>query len=96
MIFTPRLGVPWRFADLVEVYPEVGWHQTLYGTEEKDFDERHLFTGRLDLRTRVRGELGDFATHILEPRVGYARVDLAKHRPVSDLFHSSRFRETVN
>ncbi len=28
-----------------------------------------------------------------EPRVGYARVDLAKHRPVSDLFHSSRFRE---
>jgi UDP-glucose 4-epimerase len=27
-----------------------------------------------------------------EPRVGYARVDLAKHRPVSDLFHSARFR----
>jgi UDP-glucose 4-epimerase len=28
-----------------------------------------------------------------EPRVIYARVDLAKHRPVNDLFHSSRFRE---
>ena len=28
-----------------------------------------------------------------EPRVVYARVDLAKHRPVSDLFHSARFRE---
>ena len=27
-----------------------------------------------------------------EPRLSYARVDLAKHRPVSDLFHSSRFR----
>jgi nucleoside-diphosphate-sugar epimerase len=27
-----------------------------------------------------------------EPRVEYARVDLAKHRPTSDLFHSSRFR----
>jgi nucleoside-diphosphate-sugar epimerase len=26
------------------------------------------------------------------PRVTYARVDLAKHRPVNDLFHSSRFR----
>jgi nucleoside-diphosphate-sugar epimerase len=25
-------------------------------------------------------------------RVTYARLDLAKHRPVSDLFHSSRFR----
>jgi UDP-glucose 4-epimerase len=27
------------------------------------------------------------------PRVSYARVDLAKHRPVSDLFRSARFRE---
>jgi nucleoside-diphosphate-sugar epimerase len=27
-----------------------------------------------------------------DPRVEYARVDLAKHRPMSDLFHSSRFR----
>ena len=28
-----------------------------------------------------------------EPRVAYARVDLARHRPVADLFHSARFRE---
>jgi nucleoside-diphosphate-sugar epimerase len=28
-----------------------------------------------------------------EPRVTYARVDLAKHRPATDLFHSARFRE---
>ncbi len=28
-----------------------------------------------------------------EPRVVYARVDLARHRPVSDLVHSARFRE---
>ena len=27
-----------------------------------------------------------------DPRLVYARVDLAKHRPVSDLFHSERFR----
>lgn len=27
------------------------------------------------------------------PRVGYARVDLAKHRPVAELFHSARVRE---
>jgi nucleoside-diphosphate-sugar epimerase len=27
------------------------------------------------------------------PRVHYARLDLAKHRPVSDLFHSALFRE---
>lgn len=27
------------------------------------------------------------------PRLLYARVDLAKHRPMNDLFHSDRFRE---
>jgi len=27
-----------------------------------------------------------------EPRVIYARVDLARHRPITDLFHSARFR----
>ncbi len=27
-----------------------------------------------------------------EPKVRYSRLDLAKHRPVSDLFHSGRFR----
>ena len=27
-----------------------------------------------------------------EPRLLYTRVDLAKHRPVADLFHSARFR----
>jgi nucleoside-diphosphate-sugar epimerase len=28
-----------------------------------------------------------------EPRLAYARADLARHRPMSDLFHSPRFRE---
>jgi len=27
------------------------------------------------------------------PRFGYARIDLARHRPMSDFFHSKRFRE---
>ena len=27
------------------------------------------------------------------PRVAYARIDLAKHRPMTDFFHSARFRE---
>ncbi|MFQ5426505.1 MAG: hypothetical protein ACE5EV_05460, partial [Gaiellales bacterium] len=29
-----------------------------------------------------------------EPRLRYSRLDLAKHRPVSDLFHSSLLRES--
>jgi nucleoside-diphosphate-sugar epimerase len=28
-----------------------------------------------------------------QPRLSYARADLARHRPVTDLFHSPRFRE---
>jgi nucleoside-diphosphate-sugar epimerase len=28
-----------------------------------------------------------------QPRLGYARADLARHRPTSDLFRSARFRE---
>jgi nucleoside-diphosphate-sugar epimerase len=28
-----------------------------------------------------------------EPRLAYARADLARHRPTTDLFHSPRFRE---
>ena len=27
-----------------------------------------------------------------DPRLIYSRIDLAKHRPVTDLFHSGRFR----
>ncbi len=27
------------------------------------------------------------------PKLSYVRIDMAKHRPVSDFFHSSRFRE---
>ncbi len=30
-----------------------------------------------------------------DPRMLYARVDLTKHRPVSDLFHSARFRSAA-
>ena len=33
VVLTPRLGAPLRIADLFEVYPEVGWHETLYDTE---------------------------------------------------------------
>ena len=31
-LFIPRLGLPFRIGDFVEVYPEVGWHETLYDT----------------------------------------------------------------
>jgi lipopolysaccharide assembly outer membrane protein LptD (OstA) len=72
-LLTPRLGLPLRLLDFLELYPEAGWHETLYSSAADGFERRGLFTGRLDLRTRLRGVLGP-VTHLLEPRLGYAYV----------------------
>lgn len=69
----PRLAAPVRLFDALELYPEVGWHETLYGSDAEGFERRGLLTGRADLRTRVRGRLGPL-THLLEPRLGWALV----------------------
>ncbi len=69
----PRLGTPIRLFDALEFYPEVGWQETLYGSDAQDFERRGFFTGRADLRTRVRGDFGTW-THLLEPRLGWAMV----------------------
>jgi lipopolysaccharide assembly outer membrane protein LptD (OstA) len=74
LLLTPRLGVPWRLGDVVELYPEVGWHQTLYQTDAQGFEERGLFTGRVDLRTRLRRRFGGGLVHLIEPRLGYALI----------------------
>jgi lipopolysaccharide assembly outer membrane protein LptD (OstA) len=71
----PRLGLPFRIGDFVEVYPEVGWHETLYHTHFQGTEERHLLTARVDLRSRLIRRFGDGMTHILEPRIGYALVE---------------------
>ena len=68
------MGLPWRLGDAVELYPEVGWHQTLYQTDAQGFEERGVFTGRVDLRTRLRRRFGERLIHLVEPRVGYAVV----------------------
>jgi lipopolysaccharide assembly outer membrane protein LptD (OstA) len=71
MRFTPRLGLPFRLLDAVEFYPEVGWHETLYQSDAQGLERRGFLTGRVDLRTRLRGRFGD-VSHLLEPRVGWA------------------------
>jgi len=78
VVLHPRVAYPLRFFDALEVYPEVGYYQTLYFTEEQDFAQRGLATARLDLRTRLRGTLavpgmGDL-THLIEPRLNWTYV----------------------
>lgn len=69
----PRLGAPVRLFDAVEFYPEVGWHETLYGSAIQGFERRGFLTGRADLRTRLRGRFGSLR-HLIEPRLGWALV----------------------
>jgi lipopolysaccharide assembly outer membrane protein LptD (OstA) len=76
IVAQPRLAYPFRVAGAIEVVPEVGWYGTFYDTERIGGDARQLFTGRLDVRSRVRGEidlpLGMGRTgHWLEPFVSW-------------------------
>jgi hypothetical protein len=68
----PRLALPGRFGNYFEVYPEVGWRQTFYDSRVRGQESWGSLTGRVDLRTRLRGSLGKGVVHIMEPRLGYA------------------------
>lgn len=81
LLANPRLSAPFRIADVVEVLPELGYHATAYQTEAQSSAMRHLFTGLLDVRTRLRRKLdlpglGETA-HLLEPRIVWSGVSSA-------------------
>lgn len=68
----PRLSYPLRLWDAVEVNPELGYHGTFYDTDNLGYEDRHLFTAQLDVRTRLRRvfalpfDRGN-AVHVLAP-----------------------------
>ena len=73
----PRLAAPMRFFDFLEVLPEAGYRQALYHTTSLGTTNTGYATGRVDMRTRFRRTLDlplgiGQATHLLEPRIGYA------------------------
>jgi lipopolysaccharide assembly outer membrane protein LptD (OstA) len=79
LILNPRIGIPFRVGDMVEVLPEIGYHGTFYSTEAQSGATRNLFTAMLDARIRTRREfelpfgLGK-AVHLMEPRLAYTAV----------------------
>jgi hypothetical protein len=69
----PRLGAPFALRNALELYPEIGWYETLYSTRHDNYAQRGLPTARVDLRTRLRRHYGG-VMHVVEPTFGYAYV----------------------
>lgn len=77
-VFHPRVAYPMRAFDLLEIYPEVGYRETLYTTHAQDFAQQGHITARVDLRTRLIGRpLGENLSHVLEPFAGWSMVSHA-------------------
>jgi len=82
LVLNPRIGLPFRIADVVEVLPELGYHGTFYHTDGQSGAQRSLFTAMLDTRVRMRRSielpfgLGS-AVHLMEPRLVYTGVTSA-------------------
>jgi lipopolysaccharide assembly outer membrane protein LptD (OstA) len=81
VVARPRIAYPVHLGDIVELYPEAGYYGTYYAAEREGFEHRSLFTGRIDLRAKLRGavdvpSIGP-ATHLLEPFIGWIGVTSA-------------------
>lgn len=70
----PRVAVPFRLGRFAEVYPEASWYQTFYDSHQQGGEQRGIFTGRVDLRTRLSRTFGDEIVHVIEPHVGWVYV----------------------
>jgi hypothetical protein len=77
--FHPRIARPFQLGGIVDVYPEVGYAQTLYGASKSGFAERGVFTAQVDVRTRLRGEIqlpaAPSASHLFEPFVRWTWIE---------------------
>lgn len=77
VVLNPHVGHSFRFFDMLDLRPEVGWHETLYYTDAQPYDRRGFLTARADLHSQLLGgfDLGDTRFgHLVEPRVSWAYV----------------------
>jgi lipopolysaccharide assembly outer membrane protein LptD (OstA) len=74
----PRVAYPMHIGDVLEVYPEAGYYGTFYNADRAGTDQRSLFTGRLDLRAKLRGDVDlpfmGPASHVAEPYLGWVGI----------------------
>ncbi len=79
VIGRPRISYPFQLGNFLEVVPEAGYYGTFYNADLAGGDQRSLFTGRVDLRAKVRGSMAlpfgmGKATHTAEPFVSWVGV----------------------
>lgn len=78
IIVNPRIAMPFRIFDAVEVYPELGYHGTFYQTKLNGSAQRSMVTGRLDIRTRIQKMIDvpwiGGVDHLIEPRLTFYGV----------------------
>lgn len=74
VLINPRIGVPLRLFDALELYSEAGWHETLYQSRGQGGERRGFVTGRAEASLRFKGDVFG-ALHLFEPRVGWAFAD---------------------
>jgi len=89
IVMHPRIARRFRLGDWAEFEPEVGWHQTLYKTDRREFAERGLVTARAEIRSRFARRFDYKKTgelrHVLEPRLSWAYVS-ARQQDENPLF----------
>jgi lipopolysaccharide assembly outer membrane protein LptD (OstA) len=74
-VLHPRVAYPLRLWDTLELYPEVGYRETLYTSRAQNFAEQGHLTARFDLSTRLIGNPGGGSLrHVLEPSLGWSFV----------------------
>jgi hypothetical protein len=79
-----------HLGDVVELYPEAGYYGTFYNADRAGAEQRSLFTGRLDLRAKLRGDvqlpfLGP-ASHVAEPYLGWVGISKTAQDSDNPLF----------
>jgi lipopolysaccharide export system protein LptA len=73
LLVNPRVALPFRLGDAIEVFPELAYHGTFYQTRLQSFAQRSLISGRVDVRSRLRKTVDlpfgmGAADHLMEPR----------------------------
>jgi len=85
VVVNPRIEIPFQIGSWLEVSTEAGYLGTFYSTAYQSYADRHLATGLVDVRTRLRRNLSlplglGKAVQLLEPRLTWTGITSVSQR----------------